>query len=400
MSITDAKRADSRYEFDPFSSEMLEDPYDTYRLLRREAPVTFNHTRGFWAVMTYDNTREVLKNSRVFSNTDGVELDGTGVEYFGHTNVGILDPPDHKKIRSVLAPSFTPGAVRPLEQRIADVADQLVDQMVQNGEADFATDYAWKLPADMISALLGIAPDDREWVADRVIKAFTREPGSDGIGEDALEAATEVRAFFATEAAARRANPHADLLSIIIAADNVEGKPMTDEDVGGICLHQFAAGIIPTGLFITNSLLLLLDDGETRQRLIDDPELLPKAVEELWRVESPVQNLARTALEDYELDGHQIMAGDRVAVFPGSANRDESIWGEDSETVDIDRDFKRNVVLGDGVHVCLGSHLARIEGRIGLGALLKRIPEYKLSGPIERSDRVLERGLISMPVTF
>lgn len=400
MPSTDVKPAEGKYEFDPFSAEMMEDPYDVYRLLRREAPVSYNRTRGFWAVMTYDNTREVLKDPKVFSNTDGVELDGTGIEYFGRTNVGILDPPDHKKIRGILAPSFTPGAIRPLEERIEAIAETLVDRMVEQGKADFATEYGWQLPADMISALLGIAEDDRAWVAGRVIKAFTREPGSDGITEEALDAATEVRAFFATEAAARRKSPGEDLLSIIVAAENIEAKPMSDEDVGGICLHQFAAGIIPTGCFIANSLYLLMGEAEVRRRLVDEPQVLPKAVEELWRIESPVQNLARTALEDYDLDGHPIKAGDRVAVFPGSANRDETVWGDDAETLDIDRDFKRNVVLGDGIHVCLGSHLARMEGRIALHAVLERIPEYELAGPIERTDRVLERGLVSMPVSF
>jgi cytochrome P450 len=247
--------------------------------------------------------------------------------------------------------------------------------------------------------ILGVPVDDRGWVAERVLRAFKREPGREGIPDVALGAAEEVRKYFAEMTPGRLEDRQNDLVTVLAGSQNLYDEPNTPEEIGSMCILLFAAGIITTGSFLSTSLHILAEDEKLRHRLVAYPELLPKAVEELWRYESPVQHTVRTCIKDCELGGQLIKAGDRVAVFEGSANRDEDVW-ENSETLDIDRDFSRNMVFGDGVHVCLGAHLARLEGRIGLQVLLNRIPDYEVAGPIEWTDRPNERGIVSLPVRY
>lgn len=386
-------------EFDPFSAEMMEEPYPTYKRLREHAPVYFNKKRNFWAITKYDDTRKVLKGYEYFSSKDGVELDGTGAEFFGESNLLLVDPPRHTKLRKVLHPHFTPQAIRKFDGSVAALAEELVDRLPDSGEVDLAKDYGWQLPIEAISMILGVPTEDRKWVAERVLRAFKREPGEDGIPEVALGAATDVREYFAAMAPERVKGPADDLVTVVATSQNLYDEQTTPEEVGSMCILLFAAGIITTGSFLSTSLYLAAKDESLRRRLASDAEILPKAVEELWRYETPVQHTARTCIKDYELGGELIKEGERVAIFEGSANRDEDIW-EDGETLDIDRDFSRNMVFGDGVHVCLGAHLARLEGRIGLQALLKRIPDYEIAGPIEWTDRVNERGIVSLPVRY
>lgn len=386
-------------EFDPFSAEMMEEPYPTYKALREHAPVYFNETRRFWAVTKYDDTRTVLKDYSTFSNREGIELDNAAVEFFGESDILELDPPEHKEIRGIFNPHFTPAKMRELEPRVRKLAEDLIEPIAERGEADISRDFCWTLPIQTICIMLGVSDGDRDWVAGRVLKAFKREPGDDAIPEEGMQAASDVRKYFGDGVEGRRREPLEDLLTAVSLSKNLKGEPMSPDEVGGLCLLLFAAGIITTGSFLSNSLYILRDEEEIRRRLIAEAEILPKAVEELWRYESPVANTCRTAIVDVTLRDQEIKAGEKVVVFPPSANRDEDYW-ENGEELDIDRDFKRNMVFGDGAHVCVGAHLARLEGRIGLRTLLTRIPDYELTGPIERTDRMSEHGIVSMPVRF
>lgn len=386
-------------EFDPFSREIMEDPYPTYKALREQAPVYYNKTREFWAVTKYDDTRTVLKDYSAFSNKWGIELDNTANEFFGESDILELDPPEHKKIRGIFSPHFTPARMRKLEPTVQGLADGLIEKVVEGREADLSREFCWRLPIETICVMLGVDPGDKDAVATLVLRAFRREPGDDGIPEAGMEAAAEVRAYFGDRVEKRRGQPRDDLLTAVAQSRNLQGELMSPDEVGGLCLLLFAAGIITTGSFLSNSLYILRDKEEIRRRLVAEPEILPKAVEELWRYESPVANTCRTAIKDVTLRGQAIRAGEKVVVFPGSANRDEEYWA-DGESLDLDREFKRNMVFGDGVHVCVGAHLARLEGRVGLLTVLDRIKAYEISGPVERTDRMSERGIVSLPVRF
>lgn len=396
-----AASKDMDFEFDPFSAEMMEDPYDTYRLLREHAPVYFNRTRGFWAVTRYEEGRMVFKDYARFSNKDGAALDGVSKDprFFGTTMV-IMDPPDHTKLRKQFNPGWTVHEMAKLEGVVQGFTDDLLDKFAEKGEADFAHDFCWALPIETISHIVGVPPSDRPWLRERFHAAFKRGAGVIGLPQTALDAAAELRAYFGERVIERRKAPQDDLLTFIANMSNLDGGGMTDAEVEGYCLMLFAAGVFTTACFLSNSLLTLSGEDEQRQRLIESPDLMPTAVEELLRYESPIQQFCRTAVVDTELGGVTIAEGDRLAVFPGSANRDERVWGETSEQLDIDRARVKMLSFGDGVHTCLGAHLARLEGRIGLNSLLARIPEYEVVGPTVRTDRVNERGLLSMPVRF
>lgn len=388
-------------EFDPFSREMMESPYEKYRLLRKHAPVYFNRTRDFWAVTRYNDTRRVFKDYRTFSNKDGAALDGVSKdpEFFGTTMV-IMDPPDHTKLRRQFNPGWTVTAVRKLEPMVRETTDELIEGFIEQGSADVAMEFCWVLPQEVIGHIVGVPSADRPWVRDRFMVAFKRGAGVLGIPEQAVQAARDLRGYFGNQVDQRRAAPRDDLLTFISRMENTTGAALTTEEVEGYCLMLYSAGVFTTASFLSTALYVLSMEDDSRRRLIEQPDIAPRAVEELLRFETPVQQFCRTAIADVELGGQRIRAGDRVAVFPGSANRDESVWGENAEELDFDRGAVKNVVFGDGVHTCLGSHLARLEGRIALTRFLRRIPEYEVSGSIVRTDRVNERGLVSLPVRF
>jgi cytochrome P450 len=388
-------------EFDPFSEAMMADPYDQYRLLRERAPVYYNHTRGFWAVMRYPECRRAFKDYEVFSNKDGAALDGVSKdpEFFGTTMV-IMDPPDHTKFRRQFNPDWTASKMGRLESTVRETTDALIDAFIERGEADLAQEFCWSLPIEIISHIVGAPASDRPWIRERFMLAFKRGAGVVGVPPAAVQAARDLRAYFGDQVRLRRTDERDDLLTFISRMDGLDDAPLTDQEVEGYCLMLYSAGVFTTACFLSNSLYVLSSEHDHRERLRREPEIVPRAVEELLRFETPIQQFCRTAVQDCELGGAAIRAGDRVAMFPGSANRDEAFWGADAETLDFDRTPGKTLVFGDGVHTCLGAHLARLEGRVALTTLLSRIPEYEVSGPIRRTDRVNERGLLSLPVRF
>jgi cytochrome P450 len=388
-------------EFDPFSEEMIWDPYPRYRLLRRHAPVCFNNTRGFWAVTRYHDSRTVLKDYGTFASRGGGSLDGTASNptFFGTMAIIGLDPPEHTIMRRALNADWIARAVLDFEPRLTAIANWLIDGFYEVGQADFARDFCWLLPLEMTSSILGVPLDDRPWVAERFGVARTRVIGEAELPAVALAAVGDLRAYFADQLRERRARPRDDYLTKLAGISGVDGKPISVDEASGISVMFYMGGVQTTAFLLSNSLYVLCDAHEQRMKLVRRPELGARAVEELLRIESPIASASRRATRDTVLGGRQIKAGDRVVVFPGSANRDESVW-ERSEELDLERAPIRTVAFGDGVHFCIGAHLARLEARVGLETLLARIPDYEVCGPIERSERVNERGVTALPVRF
>ena len=324
---------DMEFEFDPFSEEMMSHPYETYRLLRKHAPVYFNRPGEFWAVTRYEHSRKVFKDFRAFSNKDGAALDGVSKspEFFGTTMV-IMDPPDHTKLRKQLSPGWTVAEVQKYEAFIRKATTELIDGFIEEGEADFGYDFSWALPIDVISEIVGVDSSDRPWVRERFTAAFKRGPGVVGLPPPAIEAARELRAFFGGLVDERRAHPRRDLLSFIPKMTNSDGSFLARDEVEGYCLMIYSAGVFTTACFLSNSLYALATENDQREKLIRTPEIAPLAVEELLRYESPIQQFCRTAMKDVVLGEMTIKEGERVAIFPGSADRDELVWGETSSS--------------------------------------------------------------------
>jgi cytochrome P450 len=389
-------------EFDPFSEQIFWDPYPTYRLLRRHAPVYYIEERDIWALTRYEDCRRVLKDHRTFASKGGGALDGTtsNPSFFGTMAVIGLDQPEHTVMRKQMNPAWTPPEIRKLESMVAEFTDELVDAFIERGEADFANDFGTALPSKMVCALLGVDESDRRFLAERWDLAISRGYGVEGLPQTAVDAAAQMKALFRERMLERRKSPREDLMTAIAVMDGANGGLIPIEDAAGVGMMVYFGGIRNTASLIANSLWMLVDEPDIRRRVAAEPDIGQRAVEEFMRLESPISSSGRVALQDVEIEGRAIKAGSRVGVFIGSANRDEAMWGPTSEEIDIDRPPVRALSLGDGIHFCLGAHLARLEGRVALRTLLSRIPEYEIVYPIKRSDRVNERAITSLPVRF
>lgn len=397
-----ATDVDMDLEFDPFSQEMMWDPYPKYRQLRRHAPVYYNRTREFWSVVRLAEARLVMGDNKRFASRGGGALDGTTAnpDFFGTMAVIGLDLPEHKIMRQQMNPRWRPPEIAKLEATVKQIAERRIDGFIEAGETDFATAFGWAIPNDLVSILMDLPEADREWISERFVAAKSREDGQPGQPESAIAAARDMKGYFTELLRGRRERPGDDLLSGIVAMEGTQGGPIPIDDAAGISVMFYFGAILTTASLISNSLWLLVDDAETKSRIAGDPAIGPQAIEELLRLESPIASAGRRVLKDVEIGGCQISEGERIGVFIGSANRDELIWGSTSEQLDIDRPRIRPLVFGEGIHFCIGAHLARLEGRIGLQTLLARIPEYEIVGPITRTDRVNERGVTSLPVRF
>jgi cytochrome P450 len=249
----------------------------------------------------------------------------------------------------------------------------------------------------MVCELLGFPDQDHP----RLLKWFTdslrRIPGQTEIPATAWEAAAEVRGYFASVADERRREPRDDVITTMVAA--VDDGRISSQDLLGICYLIFLAGIETTASLISNALLLLHRHPDQRANLVDDLGGMRTAVEELLRFESPVQFIGRSATREVELHGGTIPVGGRVVLIYASANRDERKFA-DPDVLDLARPPGRHLAFGEGIHHCIGAPLARLEGRVGLEALLTRIPDYEVTGPVQRMYTHNAWGLERLPVRF
>jgi cytochrome P450 len=394
-------RRTSVIEYDPFSYEIHDNPYPTYRSLRQSCPVYYNPRRGFWALSRYADVRDALRNWRTFSSAHGVSMEAEYATMMFIPKPGFfidLDPPRQKELRSVIQTYFTPKRIATLEPRVRQYADELIDRFVDRGHADLAKEYAQALPLRVICELLGISRRDEEFVVGLADEYHFRYDGDDRVPESSLKAGFALRNYFDELVAARRKRGRGDLLSEMTSTE-VAGRLLTDEEIVGMCFLIFTAGHDTTTQLIGHALLLLADRPDERARLAGDESAIQNAVEEFLRYESPVSVLARTTTREVMLRGCTIPAGSKVLMLFGCANRDEDEF-DAPERLDLTRKPKRHLAFGEGVHFCVGAPLARMEGVVALDTFLKRIPGYELAGRVERHHYTGMRGVVSLPVRF
>lgn len=380
--------------YDPFAAN--EDPYATYHLLREHAPVYRNEQRAIWALTRYDDVLDASRRWEVFSQRPSIDLDDTGA-FFQPGNMVDEDPPRHERLRDAIRGEFAPKRIRELEESIRPRVRRFVDGFVERGSADLADEFARVLPAHVVCDLLGFPEEDHGLVRAWFDGMVQRTPGEVEVPESAWAANRAMRAYVAEALDDRRARPRADLLTALQEAER--SGALEPAEAASMPVHLFFAGIQTTSALIARSLLLLAQHAEERRRLVDDPSLIPAAIEELLRFESPIQWFARTTTRDVALHGDLIPAGARVLLMWGSANRDERRW-PDADRLDVTRPPRRHLAFGDGIHHCLGAPLARLEGRIALEELLPRLPDYELAGEVVPLYTPGERVLAHLPVAF
>jgi cytochrome P450 len=362
--------------------------------------VTMPYGGDAWLVTRYEQTRFVLSDSR-FSRAAAAGADvprgRPGFEPAG--NLLAMDPPEHHRIRALVAKAFTSRRVELLQPRIQEIADTLLDGI--SPPADFASAVTWELPVLVISELLGVPPGERRMV--RECTETLVASGGTVTAADVTAARARLASALNTLIAQRREEPTDDLLTALAAARD-EGDRLTDNELLMLGVALLAGGHETTANLTGSFLVELLSDRERWTTLVARPELIPSAVEELLRFVplATVADFARIAREDLEIGGQAIRAGDAVLVQLDSANRDESVFVSAGE-LDFARMVNHHVAFGFGVHHCLGAPLARLELRVLLSTLVRRLPELRLAisaEDLEWRRGGLLRGVTSLPVTW
>lgn len=384
-------------------------PHDQLRWLREHDPV-HRHGEpdggpGYWAITRYEDVRAVSRNHAVFSNepsiliSDVTSSGGGGMQGADEAKMMLMcDPPYQTQLRRLVSGSFTPKAARSLAPRIAALSRQIVDEVIERGECDLVADVAGELPSYVIAELLGIPLDDGRSLY-RLTETLHSAPES--MPEGARErAGAEMFAYSARVLAEKRERPGDDLASRLIHAE-IAGRGLSDMEFHLFFVLLVDAGGDTTRNLVAGGMLALLERPDELARLRADIEgLLPTAREELLRFTSPVVYMRRTAKQDAEVGGQKIREGDKLALYYGSANRDEAVFDE-PDRLDVARSPNHHVAFGaTGAHFCLGAQLARVEIDAMLREILTRMHDLELAGEPEWLSSNFISGPREMPVRF
>lgn len=389
----------------------FDDPYPVYRAARELTPVRQTEL-GPWAVFRYDDVVRLLRDHSLsvedrnaeITQHDETFLDALdGRETRGTAAILNLDPPDHTRIRRLVQQAFTPRRVDRLTARVQALVDDALDRVAPTGRMDVIADLAFPLPFTVITELLGMPGGDmrqlREWSH---TLAGTLDPVADPeLAQAAVGASDEMDAYVRDAITWKRGRPADDLLSALIAAEN-EGHKLTEGELRDQVVLLYIAGHETTVNLIGNGTLALLRNRDELERWQADPGLGRDAVEELLRYDSPVQFSRRITLRDLDVGGCSIPARSFVLTCLGSANHDPAHFGDDVGRLRLGRkDAGHHLSFGSGVHHCLGATLARLEGRIALGAVVRRFPRIRLATDRPAwNGRFVLRGLDELPVAL
>jgi len=395
--------------FNPFEPGYFDDPYRQYAALRDRDPV-HRSPLEVWVLFRYDDVVRVLRDAslsvqidnaaptmrtQLFAENAPAEARERGV----HAILNI-DPPDHTRLRRLVSKAFTPKMVHELRPRIEALVDDALDAMAARGRADVVPDLAFPLPFTVISEMLGMPEGNRDEVrgwSHTLTKTLDPILTPEEV-QASLVAANSMVGHVQDVLAWKRDHPADDLLTGLLAAED-EGDRLSEEELLDQVILLYVAGHETTVNLIGNATLALLRHPDQLAELRADAALDGGAIEELLRYDSPVQFSRRITLEDVDIDGTTIPARTFVLTCLGSANHDPARWGASAETLDITRaDAGQHMSFGNGIHHCLGSSLARVEGQAAVGALVRRFPNMELDGEPERNGRVVLRGLESLPV--
>jgi pimeloyl-[acyl-carrier protein] synthase len=394
-------------EFDPRWPAFAADPYAFYARLRKEDPVHFVPVVGMWWATRYAEVLQILKGGP-FGKTLPPGLPAPAQPELPPQyarlreippNMLNHDPPDHTRLRGLVNKAFTPRVLERLRPHIAAITDQLLDEAEARGRTDLVADLAFPLPAIVIAELLGVPSADRDrfkqW-SNAVIRGIDASLPPEARA-DSMPANLALVEYFEALVRERRGDHREDLISDLIAAEE-QGDRLSAGELISMCTLLLIAGHETTTNLIGNGMLTLLRRPEKARQLRENPNLLPAAVEELLRYESPVQRMGYFAQADVELGGRLIKKGMRVLAVLGAANRDPAVFTDPEELI-LDREPNRHLAFGQGPHYCLGAPLARLEAQIAFGIVLHRFPNIELDdpGPVWHPNTLI-RGLKSLPV--
>jgi len=372
------------------------DPYPAYCELRATTPVCWNDVTKFWALLKYEDIRFVSSSPALFTSTKGITIpDPAMPSPVQEGNLIFSDPPRHRQLRKLINSGFTRRRVAVLETKIRDIVRGILDGIEPGSVHEFAEEIAAPLPTRMIAELIGAPPDD--WEQFRAWSDAATGTADPEIELDSFVAMGQLFEYFQKLIAARRAEPRDDLLSVLAEAE-IDEHRLTDEDLLNFAFLLLVAGNETTRNLIALGTLALISHPDQRRLLVENPALIPGAVEEMLRWNSPVVHMARTAVADVEIRGQRIAEGDVVVMLYGSANRDEDVFGSDSEEFKVTRHPNPHIAFGCGEHSCVGAQLARLEATVMFEELLGRFPKLELVGDVDRMRATMVPGVKRMPV--
>lgn len=382
-----------------FTKEFTQNPYPVYEKLRETDPVfkvMFPHGEFGWIITRYEDAVEVLKDQR-FSK-DVAKRYGPENQTVFVNNMLFSDPPDHRRLRGLVQKAFTPKLVADMRSHIQDIADDLLNKIGSRDKMNLIDEYAFPLPIIVISEILGVPVEDQDKF--RVWSNSIIDASSSDHAEMFEQHAKEFTEYLTDWFAKVRENPGKDLISQLVIAEE-SGQQLTENELLGVVSLLIIAGHETTVNLIGNGVLALLEHPEQRDLLIQKPEFIHNAVEEMLRYNGPVEfSTSRWALEDVEFRGQNIAKGELVIVALDSANRDTEKF-KDADIFDITREKSQHLAFGKGIHLCLGAPLARLEGEIAISTLLARYPEIQLQTDVtelEWRPGMIVRGLKELPV--
>jgi cytochrome P450 len=386
--------------FDPYDVELNADPYPMFKRLREEAPLYYNTQYDFYAVSRYDDVCKALVDHETFSSARGaiIELIKANIDIPPGTVI-FEDPPIHDVHRKLLARMFTPRKINALEPKIREFCAQSLDPLVGAGRFDFITDFGAQMPMKVISSLLGIPEDDQEMIRDYGNAQLRTEAGKP---MSAAEQGMVTGEVFEAYIDWRKDNPSDDIMTELLNVEFTDEtgtvRRLRREELLVYLNVVAGAGNETTTRLIGWAAKVLAEHPDQRRELVENPALIPQAVEELLRFEPPAPHVARYVTRDIEIHGQTVPEGAVMMMLIGAAVRDHRQFPPDGDVFDIHREPRQHLAFSVGTHYCLGSALARLEGRIAIEEILKRFPEWD----VDMADAALSptstvRGWDSMP---
>ena len=381
--------------------------HEMFETIRREDPVYFHPEPdgpGFWCITRHADLVTVNRDATVFSSAaEGINIPDIGDDQSPVRDMMLyMDPPRHTRYRLLVNKGFTPRMIGLIEDHLRAKAVAIVDHVIDRGRADFIDDIASELPLQAIAELMGVPQEDRrklfEW--SNTMIGFD-DPEFQGSRDAGLQAAAEMYVFANELASSRRADPREDIVTTLINAE-IDGDKLTETEFDLFFLLLAVAGNETTRNVTAHGMKALIEHPDEMAKVSADPspERIDHAVEEILRWATPVLYFRRTALEDYELGGKQIKAGDKVVMWHISANRDEAVF-DDPFRFDVDRWPNEHIAFGGGgPHFCLGANLARMELRLIFRELVTRMSDMTLDGEVEMLRSNFIGGIKRMPVRW
>ncbi len=383
--------------------------HEMFRRLRAEEPVAWHElpdAKGFWNVVTHPDVTLVNRDSALYSS-EAQDVVG----FYNHdelaANAGdlrgvmllVTDPPKHTRYRKLVNKGFTPRMINLLEQYLTHRSTLIVDEVIERGSCDFVEDLAAELPLQAIAEIMGVPQEDRRKLFEWSNKMIGIDDPEYGGTDDNMSAMTELYGYVNNLAQLRKEDPRDDIVTKLINSE-IDGDRLSDAEFEFFMLLLTVAGNETTRNTTSWGMHALMQNPDQYKLLVENPELLDGAVEEILRWASPVYHFRRTAMADTEIHGQAIAKGDKVVMWYISANRDENVY-DDPFKFDITRTANEHVAFGGGgTHFCLGANLARAELRILFAELLQRIPDMKMTGEADILRSNFIGGVKHMPVSF